>query len=191
MQGAPVPDGPERIVYEGKMFEVVKQPMRIGDKIVEFETARRAPGVRIIIVKDNKMLLSKEYRFEQKDWDYRLPGGKVFDTLQEYREALANDGDLLKHADVAAKRECEEEVAITPKKMRHIYTTTPSASVVLGLYYFVVEEFEEHPDGQKLEHGEVIHPAWKTFDEVKKLCLDGGVKEEFTVAVLLRFLLKN
>ncbi len=43
-----------------------------------FETAVRSPGVRLIIVKDNQMLITKEFRGELDDYDYRLPGGKVF-----------------------------------------------------------------------------------------------------------------
>jgi hypothetical protein len=38
--------------------------------------------------------------------DYRLPGGKVFDTLKEYNE---HKDDIEKYALLSAKRECEEE----------------------------------------------------------------------------------
>jgi len=58
--------------------------MKGGDKEVVFETARRAPGVRLIIVRDGQMLITREFRNELDDYDYRLPGGKVFDTLDEY-----------------------------------------------------------------------------------------------------------
>ncbi len=57
-------DGLEEVVYEGEMFEVIKQPMKLGEKKKSFEKVRRAPGVRLIIVNENKILLSKEYRHE-------------------------------------------------------------------------------------------------------------------------------
>lgn len=168
------------------MFEVVKQPMRIGPKVIEFETVRRAPGVRLIVVQNGKILISREYRSEQGGWDYRLPRGKVFDTLADYRKHLAANADIMHHAEQAGKRELEEETGLRPKKLRHIYTTTRGASIIRDLFYFVVEDFEEGE--RKLDDGEVIHPEWKSFEDVKRLCLDGSVKEEQTVAVLLRFL---
>ncbi len=79
-------DGPEKVVYKGRILEIVEQPMRLGDKKMTFEMARRAPGVRLIIADTSrqKILLTKEYRYEFEDYDYRLPGGKVVDTLEEF-----------------------------------------------------------------------------------------------------------
>ena len=75
--------GDEVITYKGKIFEIVNTQMVKGDKTVTFEKARRAPGVRVIIAntKKQQLLLSREYRYELERDDYRLPGGKVFDTL--------------------------------------------------------------------------------------------------------------
>ena len=84
-------DGPEEVVYKGKIFEVVKQPMKAGEKKMVFESARRSPGTRLLIVKNNQMLITKEFRSELDDFDYRLPGGKVFDTLDEYDKHLNDD----------------------------------------------------------------------------------------------------
>ena len=67
---------PENIVFRGKIVEVVQDAKR--------EFARRSPGVRLLIIKGNQTLLTKEYREEIKSFDYRLPGGKVFDTLVNY-----------------------------------------------------------------------------------------------------------
>ena len=52
-------------------------------KIIKRKMVRRPPGVRALILNKNdnqKILLSKEFRYELDKWDYRLPGGKVFDT---------------------------------------------------------------------------------------------------------------
>ncbi|MEI8091899.1 MAG: hypothetical protein WCG98_06930 [bacterium] len=51
-------------------------------------------------------MLTKEFRKELDDFDYRLPGGKVFDTLNEYNE---HRDDIANYALTAVKRECEEE----------------------------------------------------------------------------------
>lgn len=181
-------DGPEDLVYKGQIFEVIKQPMKAGDKKVMFEIARRGPGTRLIIVKDDKILLTKEWREELQRYDYRLPGGKVFDTLDEYNQHR-ND-DILDWAIKAAKRECREETGLIVKSIKHFATTQAGATVIWNLFYFIVDDFETHAPGQELETGENITTEWKTFAEVKNLCENGGIGEDRTMGVLFKFFLK-
>lgn len=72
----------------------------------------------MIVCDKNKILLTKEYRKELKGVDYRLPGGKVFDTLAEYNK---NKKNIKKYALIAAKRECEEEVGLVPQDPKLYY----------------------------------------------------------------------
>ena len=181
--------GDEKIVYSGRIFEILKQPMKIGAKVVDFEIVRRSPGVRLLVVRDGNILLVKEFRAEHEGFDYRLPGGKVFDSLKDYKKTLDGGKDILKYAVEAARKECLEETGISVKMIEHVHTARCGASVSWDMYYFLVDDFDEKEDGQNLEDGEVIYPEWKTFDEAKQLCLKGDVKEDRTVGVLLRFLL--
>lgn len=182
-------DGPEELVYQGKIFEVVKQPMISGDKKMEFEIAQRSPGVRLIIVDDGKMLLTKEYRHELGGYDYRLPGGKVFDTLQEYHKHV--DADLLPFALSAAKRECREEVGIVVEELTHFATASSGATVVWDLYYFLVTKFTSSTEGQGLEVGEDIEVTWQSFQQVKELCRTGEFGEDRSAGILFRYFLQN
>lgn len=186
-----IPDssGKEEVLFESRIFEIVNQPMKIGKEIKKWEFARRSPGTRLIIVKNKKLLLTKEFRSELKDYDYRLPGGKVFDTLKEYKEALEKKKDILKCATEAAKKECLEETGLKVKNIRYFQTAIAGATVVWDLFYFIVDDFEE--SSKKSEDGEVIFPEWKTFEDAKKMCLENKIKEDRSVGVLLRFLLLN
>jgi len=179
----------ERIEYSGKTFEIVHRPLKVKDRIIRLEVAKRSPGIRLIIVKNNKILLTKEYRYELKFYDYRLPGGKVFDSLKEYNQNI--DKDMMKHAIGAAKKECIEETGLIVKNIKHFQTSKAGLTVDWTLYYFIVDKFEKNPAGQQLEHGEDIEPEWKTFDEAKNLCLNGKISEDRSVGILLRFLLKS
>ncbi|MBI3027309.1 NUDIX domain-containing protein [Candidatus Woesearchaeota archaeon] len=181
----------EKIEYIGKTFELLKRHIKTGDKIIEFEIARRSPGVRLIITKSRKILLTKEYRYELKGYDYRLPGGKVFDTLKDYILARNKKTGIIKYAIRAAKKECMEETGFIAKSIKHFQTSKAGATVDWDLYYFTVNKFKECAGGQKLGYGEDIKPEWKTFEEVMKLCLNNKIKEARSVGVLLRFLLKN
>lgn len=181
--------GEEQIVYEGKTFQIVNQTFKSGEKIKVLEIARRSPGVRLLITKNNSILLTKEYRVELNDYDYRLPGGKVFDTLGEYKKALDTKTDILKFAIEAAKRECTEETGLIVKKIKHYHTSNAGQTIAWDLFYFIVDDFEQ--SRQNLEFGEVIYPEWKTFDEAKDFCLNNKIKEDRSIGILLKFLMSR
>ena len=181
-------NGPEQVVYEGRIMQIVEQPMKIGDKDVVFERARRAPGTRLIIVRDRQILLSREYREELGDYDYRLPGGKVYDSLGEYQAALDEETDMAAAATRAAAREAREEAGIKSQDMELFYLSRSGATVEWDLYYFVVTEFVEL-EGQALEDGEDIETEWLDFETAKDYAVSGKMKEDRSIGVLLRYLL--
>ncbi|MBP7837389.1 NUDIX domain-containing protein [Candidatus Saccharibacteria bacterium] len=188
MTHIPQKDGPEEIVYQGRIVEVVQQPMKIGEKSVTFESARRAPGVRLIIVDKNakKIVLTKEFRTELEGYDYRLPGGKVFDKLKDYNDFLSSEEDIIKPATKKAIEETREETGIVTTKVVHFYTSINGATVTWDLLYFVVEEWTQAD--QQLELGEDISVEWKSFDEAKDIALSSLMSEDRSVAVLLKWL---
>ena len=105
----------EKITHQGKMIEVVqKEIQRNGESWIQ-EFARRSPGVRLIIPKGDKIVLSKEFRHEINGYDYRLPGGKVFDSLSEYNSALQLNSDISEAAKNTAIKEAKEEAGIEVK----------------------------------------------------------------------------
>ena len=178
----------ERVVYSGKHFKVIHQDMKFGDKIITFEIARRSPGTRVIIAKDNKILLTKEYRTEFEDFDYRLPGGKVFDSLEEYQKAIDSKKDITEYAFKAAKKEALEETGTTVEDMTLFCTAKAGTTIEWDLFYFIVNDFHIDSKDQDLEDGEVISVEWKSVEEVKNMCISGMIKEDRTVGVLLRYL---
>jgi hypothetical protein len=50
------------------------------------------------------LLLTKEVRREANGVDYRLPGGKVFDTLAELNKSREEGSKIMDHVLVAAKK---------------------------------------------------------------------------------------
>lgn len=178
----------ETVFAKGKLFELVhlKQP----DGRV-FEVARRAPGVRLIISdKENKkILLTKEFRQELGGWDYRLPGGKVFDTLDEYEAHRAEGDDILPAAINKAKNEAEEEAGIEVHGLQLFKKSTLGATVEWDLFVFDVTDWNEHQLGQQLEHGEtIVADNWFSYKEVKNMILTGEMKEERIALILLQWI---
>lgn len=175
----------EKIVFQWKIVEVVHQLVKIDGQELVFEIARRSPWVRLIVCDKNKILLTKEYRKELKGRDYRLPGGKVFDTLSEYNK---NKKNIKKYARIAAKRECEEEVWLTPQDAKLYYISTAWATVEWDLYYYIVQKFKAHIDWQQLEMWEYIDVEWKTKKEILSLIKAWAMHEDRSVGVLMRYL---
>jgi ADP-ribose pyrophosphatase len=187
MADNPTPNGPEKITYQGRMIEIVEQPMKIGEKEVTFEHARRAPGVRLIVpMPDGKILLTREYRTHLNGYDFRLPGGKVIDSLDEYNAFLASKADIKEAAHTAAIKEAREEAGLDVTDLELFSVSKCGGSMEWDLYYFVVKSFTQGE--QSLEHGEDITPAPTSREEVKKMCLDGRIQEDRSALMLLRYL---
>ena len=178
----------EKITHKGKIIEVVQKEFDHDGQTKTFEFARRSPGVRLIIPKGGKILLSREFRYEIGGYDYRLPGGKVYDFLEEYNSALESGTDITDKAEKAAIKEAREEVGILVKDISFFHKSICGATVVWDLFYFVVNDFEEV--SQELEVGEDITIELIDQGKVKEMCLDGSISEERSALVLLRYLNK-
>lgn len=180
----------EEIRYKGKLFEVVSEPVEIDGKTFAFEKVRRSPGVRLIIGDgQGNILLTREFRRELSEFDYRLPGGKVFDSLDEFNEFKQSKGNIIEKAKQAAIKEAKEETGFTPNAIEHHSTSKLGATVEWDLHYFVASVNRSEQGLQELETGENIEVVWFTEEEVKKLILESDkFSEERSVAALMRFL---
>lgn len=186
----------KKIVYQGDLFQLVTTVVYSEKqrKIRFFEKAHRPPGVRMLFLKENTMLLTREFRPELNTWDYRLPGGKVFDEFLTYQKYLGGPDGLLEKIKQAVVLESKQEAGINVSidDTNLICKSIAGASVIWDLYYFEIKVFEEVKDGQELEEGEKIElPVWVSFDDVLKMCLSGQINEDRTVAVLLKYILNN
>lgn len=176
----------EDIAYKGNIIEVVQKEVGINGKKKIFEFARRSPGVRLIIPKGGTILLTKEFRSELNGYDYRLPGGKVYDTLDEYNRALSSGVAVVEAAKIAAAKEAKEEVGIEVRELRYFHKSVCGATVVWDLFYFIVNDFVEGE--QQPEDGEDILYEFVSKEKAKDMCLDGSVREERSALILLRYL---
>lgn len=185
----PTPIGPEKLVFEGEIIAVAHQKMQIGKKVKTYERAIRSPGTRLIIINPkNEIVITEEYRVDLADWDYRLPGGKICDSLDEYISAKDNPKKLMEFAVVGAKKEAREEVGIEVTDLCCFdVVQTGAPTMKHDLYYFLVTGFKILP-GQSLCEGENISVGWHTIPEVINMCLSGKIKEDRSVGVLLRYL---
>jgi 8-oxo-dGTP pyrophosphatase MutT (NUDIX family) len=178
----------EQIFAKGKMFELVHLPQPDGRV---FEVARRAPGVRLIIAdkKAQKVLLTKEFRRELGSTDYRLPGGKVFDTLDEYETHRKSGADMLQAATKKAKAEAAEEAGMDVTEVTLFKKSTLGATVEWDLFVFEATKWAPHKDGRSLEEGEQVESVeWFSFAQAEQMIIRGDMQEERIALILLQWL---
>lgn len=181
----------KNIAYSGHLFEVEQVPQPDGRV---FEVARRAPGVRLIIPDRaaKKLLLTKEFRRELNDWDFRLPGGKVFDSLAEYQKFRETGKNILEAATAKAKAEAHEEAGIEVRELKLFRKSTLGATVEWDLFVFEVTDWQKLPGGQKLEDGERIEADnWLTYEESEQMIYEGHLQEDRIALILLQWLHKQ
>lgn len=175
----------EEVVFTGQIIEVIRQTRvdKSGKEKV-FEKAVRPPGVRLIIVKhqEEKILIAREYRYNIEDFDYRLPGGKVCDSITEYNQIADKKSEATKATIWESKQEAG---IITTKPKLFTIANSGGPTIDWDLYYFVIDEFEEST--QELEFGENISIQWLSFDEAIKVALSDKMREDRTVGVLMKY----
>lgn len=182
------------IVYKGKMFEVVTFSPKEG---VVFETAVRAPGVRLLIEHKEEdkfgLLMTKELRHYKggSEWDYRLPGGKVYDSLDEFNNAKENNSDISKDSLKAAKLEAIQEVGVQNGDFMQLSTARAGGSVEWDLHYFLIknaeigkQELEEHEKG---EIDVIFIEVKELFEKLK----NGEIQEGRSADMIWSWLAKN
>lgn len=202
----------DKILYRGKLFQVIKRSKESRfltedaagkshevKKELTFELVRRPPGVRAIIVKDGKLLLNKEYRYELEDWDYRLPGGKVFDSAEEFEKAMEEENAGREYVRRAAQDKLAEEILeeadIKVEDFRLFGISGCGLTVEWDLYYFVVDKFEIMPsfygrDMQKSEYEYISH-IWVGFDMLEELIFKGKIREDRSIAMIFKYMAKQ
>lgn len=180
----------EKVVHRGEIFELVHEKQLDGRN---FEIARRTPGVRIIFAdkEHQKVLLTREFRHELQGWDYRLPGGKVFDSLKDYEAHRESGADILEAALDKAKDEGREEAGINIDNLELCEVSVAGGTVKWDLYVFEATKWRMG-DGQSLEEGEEIETGnWFDYSEAEAMIMSGQMQEGRIALALLRWIYKQ
>lgn len=181
------PSEDEQIVFSGQRIEIVNQLHSLDGKEVMFEWGQRPPGVRILAINpEGEILLTREYRHEIDDYDYRLPGGKVADTLEEWH-TQRESGTEQQAVEQKVVEEGKQEAGIEIQSAELIEVVPDGATFKWDLHYYETRDFVE--GDQELEHGEDIETSWYSPDEVLELVKNKKIQEGRTVYILMPYVL--
>lgn len=156
-----------------------------------YERAVRPPWVRLLLKNsEGKYLLTHEFRQEQGTFDYRLPWGKVFDTLEAFLKVRDDQIALDEAVLQAAKLEAKEEAWIDEiEYLRIFHQSKAGASVEWDLYYVsgqIVSMSEQNLGWDEVIHG--IETGFYTTAEILLMIKNGEILEDRTIGVLCKYL---
>jgi ADP-ribose pyrophosphatase len=143
------------LVFKGQIFEVYQWPQKMYDgTTATFEMLKRPDTLKVIAIKDDKIIILDQKQPDSERSFLDLPGGR-HDYEQE--DELA-----------AAKRETLEETGMVFKNWRLIKVEQPHSKIDWFVYLFLATGFESQQE-QDLDNGERIDVQLLSLEEAKKL----------------------
>ncbi len=158
-------------IYKGAVIHVKKDEVLCENGIKSYRECVGAPGgVAILAIKDQQLLLVKQYRYVVQEETIEIPAGKI-----EPNEDLA----------VCAMRELEEETGYTCESMNKIFTFYPTpgfCSEVLHIYEAINLTKLDNP--KEMDIDEVINSYFLDIKTAYEQVLDGTIKDSKTMIAI-------
>lgn len=178
-----VPAGDGRVRYRGDRVAVVERPMAGAEGVETTESARLSPGVRLVVVNDDELLLLPDGPQGPGDPSWRLPGGPVFDSLPAYEAVRHGDHEVRDVVDDRATEVLRVRVGLDPVTSENLFILPAGPGVESDLHYYAVSRYRPAKRA-----GDPSDATWLSRDQVRLACLDGRVREGRSAAALLRYL---
>lgn len=142
-------------VFKGQIFDVYQWEQKMYDGSLEtFEMLKRPDTIKVIAIKDDKIVILDQEQPDSNKAFYDLPGGR-----HDYK----SEDELS-----AAKRETLEETGMTFKEWRLVKVEQPHSKIDWFVYLFLATGFEGLQK-QNLDNGEKIDVKLMSLKEVQNL----------------------
>lgn len=162
-----------RLVYDGRIFDVTVDRVRLPHgREADLEIVRHEGSVVLVPVRDDgRILLVRQYRYAADRLLWELPAGSL---------ESGEDPDL------AAARECHEELGLVAGRLERLLTLypTPGFCTETMTYYRATALREPRPDDPEAhqDEDESIEVGAFTPDEIRAMIARGEIADLKTVA---------
>lgn len=162
-----------KVIYNGKILTLTVDDVLLSDgKSAKREIVRHSGGAAVLFVKDNKVLLVRQFRYSYNREMYEIPAG------------IINQGEL---PQAAAARELEEETGYRAdvKHLADIYPSPGYTDEIIHIY------FAENPtlSRQNLDEGELLDAEFIPLDKALTMIESGEIADAKTVVAIYKYLL--
>jgi ADP-ribose pyrophosphatase len=162
--------GPPQIVYQNAFLKISSVHVQFPDFSKTIYVSHCGPRVGVLLLKDDNVLLVRQYRMLINDMALEIPGGKV------------DDGETPK---AAALRECQEETCLRCLNLQPLLYYHPGLDTndnPTSMFYCTQSEPVPH---QQLDHNEVADLVWIPFSRCLDMVFAKQIVDCLTVAALL------
>lgn len=158
-------------IYSGKILNVDVDEVELpnGEKSVR-ECVRHCGGAAVILEKDGKILLVKQFRYLYNKAVYEIPAGKLEAGEDPY---------------TGAARELEEETGYRAKlkKEFEMYPSPGYTDEVIHVFRALSYEYV----GQKLDEDEFLNCEFLSIGQIDKMIESGEICDGKTLAAFYKF----
>ena len=162
-----------KTVYSGKIVTLEIDEVELPDGKTSYrECVRHSGGASVLLIRDEKVLLVKQFRYLYGKPIYEIPAGKL------------NYGEDPK---VAAARELEEETGFKAElsHLLDIYPTPGYTDEIIHIYFaenYVVSK-------QNLDEGEFLNYCFIDLKTVLNMIESGEITDAKTIIAIYKYLL--
>jgi ADP-ribose pyrophosphatase len=165
------------IVYQGRVFDVRKDQVRLPDgRVVQIDLIEHRGAVTIVpLDSDGQIWFIRQYRHPANQELLELPAG------------VMDEGEA---PEISALRELREEIGMAARKLRRIgeFFLAPGYSTEY-MYVYLAEDLYPSPLSPDLD--EVIQIEKTPIDQVGSLIINGQVQDAKSLASLFLFTLSR
>lgn len=157
-------------IYKGKIFDVSLDTIREGETEYEREiVAHDGSAVIVPVFADQTVALVRQYRHAAGKYLWEIPAG----SLEKGEDAMEG-----------ARRELEEEIGVTAKKIEKLCEFYVSPGFLSEkMYLFLATELTETK--QNLEDDELLEVKRFTFPQVFESIRQDGIEDAKTIIGLI------
>ena len=163
----------EEYLYNGKIINLRRDDVVLpnGNQAIR-EVVEHSGGSCVLCEMDDKILLVKQFRYPYMKELLELPAGKL------------NAGET---PEQTAIRELEEEGGIKAGRVEKMFDVYPSPGYTDEIIH-IYRAYDLKMTTLKLDEDEFLSGQWYSKEELKKMILDGEIKDGKTLIALLSVL---
>lgn len=163
-------------IFDGKIMQLFVDGVSLPDGSESFrEYVVHSGGAAVLMIKDGKVALVKQFRYAYGEETYEIPAGKL------------NEGE---EPSVGAARELEEETGYRAQSLSHLVDIYPSPGYTNEIIHIYLAE-NIVKVGQKLDEGEFLNCTYVPLDEVVKMIERGEIKDAKTVVAIYKYIAEH
>jgi ADP-ribose pyrophosphatase len=157
------------VVFDGPIFRVERERVRLPNGRTATLDVVRHRGSVVLIPQPSRreVILVRQYRHAIRKWIWELPAGSL------------DPGEAPRRA---ARRECEEEVGLTPRRLARVGTLYPTPGFCDEvMVYYRCEDLVAPRRAAALDEDEQLEPRTFTLNAVRRMIARGEIVDMKTV----------